>query len=385
MTKRSLTVIGDCAKLWGLIWIAHCSVGCSNSKPLREKDDKIVRYVDAGRIALDEGDTRNATQEFHSALLRAWAMDDPYESGTAAYNFAACLVKLEKVGEASDWLVDSRVELCRARSSTGNTWLLSAEIARTSERYEDAERFICYAAAAECPCEMDAAYQLNGPEAVFCDEDCKASLISKIPGVRKIVQNKRKLDDCRQGYAAQIELARARLAATQCDCVAANQHFRKATELSAGICDLALQADRHDVAAMIFDLELNFLQAGAHRDREVELLRLSGQYSGIPMVLDAAAESYQRAERFELAIDRIVRSARIWLSRGELDRAWRRVQDASQIAQSWSCEACEIRMALTARLIEEAISHRAKAPQASRKVDLDETVAAPYAPQQSSI
>ncbi len=377
MIKRLLARINDFAKCVGLVVVANCLVGCaSSSKQVKQKDDRIVRYVDAGRVALDEGDTRHAAQEYHSALLRAWAIDDPYESGTAAYNFAACLTKLERYGEASDWLVDSRVELCRAHTSTGNTWLLSAEIARTAERYDDAERFICYAAAAECPCEMDQAYQLTGPDAVFCDEVCKASFVSKIPGLRKVAENKRKLDDCRQSYAAQIELARARLAATQCNCAAAKQHFRKATELSTGVCDYALQADRHDVAAMIFDLELNFLQAGAHRDREVELLRLSGQYSAIPVILDAAAESYLKAERIELAIDRTIRSSRIWLARGELDRAWQRVQDASQLAEGCCCEACEIRLALTAKLIEESLSRKAKSQRVSRKVDGGEASAA---------
>lgn len=361
MRKGALAIIDFWAEFVGITLFAICLIGCSsNSKQIRETDDKIVRFVDAGRLALDEGNTRNAAQEFHSALLRAWAIDDPYESGTAAYNYANCLVNLEKFAEASDWLVDSRVELCRARVSTGNTWLLSAEIARTVERFDDAERFICYATAAECPCEFDEIYRLNGPEAVFCDEGCKAKFISQIPGLRKLVQNRRKLEDCRQGYVAQIELARARLAATQYDCVEAKRHLREATQLSAEICDLALQADRHDVAAMIFDLESNFIQAGAHRDREVELLRIGRQYGAIPKVLDAAAESYLRAGRLELAIDRTIRSARIWLARGELDYAWRSVTDASKIAEACDCEACEIRLALTAKFIEVSLSRRVK-------------------------
>lgn len=341
--------------------VVICLFGCSsNSKQIRETDDKIVRYVEAGRLALDEGNGRNAAQEFHSALLRAWAIDDPYESGTAAYNYATCLVNLEKFDEASNWLVDSRVELCRAGASTGNTWLLSAEIARTVERFDEAERFIGYASAAECPCEFDDIYRLSGPDAVFCDEGCKTKFISKIPGLRKVAQDKRKLDDCRQSYVAQIELARARLAATQYDCGGAKRHLREATQLSAEICNLALQADRHDVAAMIFDLESNFLQAGAHRDREVDLLRIDRQYGAIPKILDAAAESYLRAGRLDLAIDRTIRSSRIWLARGELDNAWQRVSDASKLAEECDCNACEIRLTLTAKFIEESLAKRAK-------------------------
>jgi tetratricopeptide (TPR) repeat protein len=333
--------------------------GCSTTpKTSATVDSTLVRYADAGREAYDEGRIDEAIKKYDRALMRAWAIDDPYESGTVAYNLAACLHSRARYDEAADWLVDSRVELCRAQSSTGNTWLLSAEIAMAQHRFDEAKRFVDYASQTCPPCEIDKSSCLCGPSADCSDEKCKECCIVKLPCIGKQVRSKQESIDCQQTYQARIELARARLAAKLGDVPCAKKHLQLACELSSEVCDHVLDADRHDVAAMIHDLEGNYLQAGAHRDREVELLRRIGNYRQIPDVLDDAAQSYQLANRFDLAVDRIIRSARIWLARGELELAWERIRSGSELPSGMDCQAVEIRLALTAKRIQDAIDKK---------------------------
>lgn len=347
-----------CRRLIGLafLWMAVGQMGCSTTpKQTVPKDATLVRYTDAGREAFDEGDISEAEKKYYRALMRAWAIDDPYESGTVAYNLAACLTSRSQYDEAADWLVDARVELCRAQSSAGNTWLLSAEIAMAENRFEDAERFVGYASQACPPCDVDDSHCLCGPSAKCSDEECRECCIVRLPCIGDKLQEKKADRDCRNGYDARIELARARLAAKQFDTDLAEKHLALACELSSDVCDLSLQADRHDVAALIHDAKGDFLQAGAHRDREVKLLRCIGHYREIPNVLDAAAESYNAAERIDLAVDRMIRSARIYLARDQLEQAWRRIRCAGQLTTADGCEAVKIRLALTAKIIQEAL------------------------------
>lgn len=353
-------------RLWSMrkiLWILLAVAGCSSApKQVVPKDSQLSRHVTDGREAFNEGDLTAAEKQYHRALLRAWAIDDPYESGTVAYNLAACLVSREAYGEAADWLVDSRAELCRAGTSTGNSWLLSAEIAMAQNRFEDADRFVNYAACVSPPCEIGEEACLCGPSEACCEEPCQDCCIVRLPCIGKKIEHKQAVERCEQGYQARIELTRARLAAKQLDLCTAKQHLQRACEMTIEACDLSLQADRHDVAALIHDLEACFLQAGAHRDREVRLLRCIGHYREIPNVLDAAAESYKSAERMDLAIDRMIRSARIRFARGELEPAWERVRMASELASFGGCQAVEIRLSLTAKMIRDAIDRQPDDP-----------------------
>ncbi len=334
--------------------------GCSSTSKSKkfEKDAKLERFVTAGRESYDEGDFDAAKKKYRSALIRAWAMDDPYESGSAAYHLAACLSHQGNFCLASEWLVDARVELCRARSSTGNTWLLSAEIAMAENRFQEAECFIEYAARSGYPNDCDEPYRLCGPDARMSERECKENCWAKLPIWGKRYQKRKATEACKVAYEARIHLARARLAAKQFDACQARDHYECAVGLDNFECNLELMADIHDVAAIIYDLEGNPLQAGAHRDKQVEVLRCISLYREIPSILDSAAESYCMANRFDLTIDRLVRSARIYLARGEFDKAWVRIRRASEIAGDSCCEAHEIRLSLTASILEDIISRK---------------------------
>ena len=334
------------------IGILLLTVGCGISKKETIRADrKLSALVDDARDAFDEGNLKLAEEKYKAALLRAWAMDNPYESGTAAYNLAACLSSQKRYDEATDWLTDARAELCRAKTSTGNTWLLSAEIALAQGCTDDAKRFVEYASKACVPCELDDPYKLAGPAVVPASAECRSPCWSKLPFCNRILTPKRESAQCRSAYKARIQLANAKLCAQQCDLSQAKQHYDEAVVLLENVCDLGLAADRHDVAALIFELEGNSLQAGAHRDVEVELLRGSAQYREIPNILDAAADSYLLAERLDLRSDRMIRSARMHFARGELEESWIRIREASELPTALTCQVIQTRLALTAKLV----------------------------------
>jgi tetratricopeptide (TPR) repeat protein len=359
MMRRKFALGKPCADALTFAWLLITIAGCSTTPgPSATADSTLSRYARDGREAYDEGRVDEAIKKYDRALMRAWAIDDPYESGTVAYNLAACLSSRARYVEAADWLVDSRVELCRAQSSTGNTWLLSAEIAMARQQFDDAKKFVDYASRTCPPCEVVQSSCLCGPSSDCSDEKCKECCIVKLPCIGKKIRSKQQSQDCEQTYQARIELARARLAAKQGDASCAKSHLQVACDLTSDLCDDAFDADRHDVAAMVHDLEGKFLQAGAHRDREIELLRRIGHYRQIPDVLDDAARSYQRCDRFDLAVDRIIRSARIWLARGELEQAWQRIRNASELSVGRPSQAVEIRLALTAKRIQDAIDKK---------------------------
>ncbi|TWU04900.1 hypothetical protein [Stieleria varia] len=354
------------------------AAGCASApKQLVGNDKSLSRDVEDGRGAYQEGNLVVAEKKYDEALLRAWAIDDPYESGTVAYNLAAILVSQQRYAEASEWLVDSRVELRRANASTGNTWLLSAEIAMAQNCFEDAERFVNYAAMTCPPCHAVDTCCLCGPSAA-CGNDVPQDCCDvRLSCLEKHHAEDKAEEDCRRGYEARIELARARLAAKQLDLCGAKQHLARASELTSESCDFSLHADRHDVAAAIHDLEAGFMQAGAHRDREVQMLRCIGHYREIPNVLDAAAESYAATERVDLAVDRLIRSARIRYARGELDAAWQRIRQASEFALMQDTQDVEIRLRLTAVKIRDALAAKNKSTEdlASESDDRSDTLA----------
>ncbi|MEL6110625.1 MAG: hypothetical protein AAFU85_31855, partial [Planctomycetota bacterium] len=236
------------------------------------------RSASAASDAFREGNLKQARANYIDSLLRAWAIDDPYESGTLAYNLAACAVADDDLEQAKEWLCDARVELCRAGASVGNTWLLSASIAMSEDRVADADRFLGYASCADPPCETIGP-SCNDGRCSNCEAlDCDSCCLSGLPFIGDDACDCEQVQQCRESYQVRVLLAKARLASRICDLQNAQRLLRDACQMTEGVCDLSLRADFHDVAAAIHDLQEDHLRAAAHRDREVKLLRCIGQY-----------------------------------------------------------------------------------------------------------
>jgi tetratricopeptide (TPR) repeat protein len=350
-----------CMALVSLLLAAQS--GCkSTPKYLAEPDTVLVNHVEDAHEAYREGLTANASKDYRSALLRAWAIDDPYESGSASYNLAACSVSDLDYFAANQWLINARVDLVRARRSTGNTWLLSADIAMAQGCLMEAQSYIDYASRA-CPdCEFDKQYNLCGPDAKFVDCKCKEPCCSKLPCIGEKIEKKKSKKDCEQVYAASVHLAKAKLALCQQDICQAKRHHQSAHDCVADVCDLAFRADLHEVAAMIHDAECNYLQAGAHRDCEIELLRATANYREIPKVLKAASDSYLQCGRLDLAIDRLIRCSRIQLARKEFEKSWATLKLAGDLLTDCECDANRVRFEITAKMIQDSLEKIAKRP-----------------------
>jgi tetratricopeptide (TPR) repeat protein len=338
----------------GAIWtvLLALAVGCSTSSVVQRKaDTTLTRFSKAGHEAFAEGDVDGAIEEYRSALLRAWAIDDPYESGTNAYNLAACMTSASEVDQAKEWLLDARVELCRAGASAGNVWVLEAKVAKDECRFEDANRYLCRAERTDPPCEQADGGCLCGPR-----DPCQQSCVTKIPCVGEKIAQKQASKDCRGEFQAQIHLVRAALAAEQYDIETARCQFECACQLATDICSHNLQAELQHVAALIHLASGQFLQAAWHFDNEAKHLRLAGNYREIPTALNHAASAFEEAARSDLGASRMGRVARIWLGRGDARQAWHYLQLASQMAQSTPCPSATIRLALVAREIERVLA-----------------------------
>ena len=336
------------------IWmgLALVLLGCrSPTSGIQKSDTTLTRYSAAGREAFAEGYVDQAIEEYRSALLRAWAIDDPYESGTNAYNMAACLTSQGDNTGARQWLLDARVELCRARSSAGNVWLLEAKIAKDECRFDDASRYVRRAECSDPPCDDREGCCLCGP-----NDPCNEGCVTKLPCVGDKIAQRRAIEACEYDFQAQIHLARAALAAEQYQIRRAKQQLQCACELAQDVCSHNLQAELQHVAALIHLAEGQFLQAASHFDQEAKHLRLARNYREIPLALNHAASAFQEAGRADLATSRMCRVARIWLGRGQPREAWHHLQLASEMAQWTDCESARIRLALVAREVERVLA-----------------------------
>lgn len=342
-------------------WACSCLLasqlcGCASTPPQLAKPDKdLEEHFEDGHEAYNEGILRDAMKDYRLAILRAWAIDSPYDSGTAAYDYAACLVGEEKYDLANRWLLDARVDLARARSSAGNTWLMSAKIAAAQGQFDEARAAIQCAARAGADCELEEERRLRGPAARHVEESCDESCLSKVPWLGKKIDKKKALQQCESEYQVSIQLSLARLAAAQQDVATARKHLDCACQFAEDLCSLAVQAERHDVYAMVFDIEGKHSEAGGRRDCEADILRAMGEYREIPKVLRAAADSYCMAERNDLAVDRLIRCARIYVARADYDRSWEQLRLAGELLGTEDCTPNRIRLELTAEVLEEKL------------------------------
>ncbi|MDG2223737.1 MAG: hypothetical protein P8L85_20330 [Rubripirellula sp.] len=324
-----------------LTTILGVAPGCKSIGETQSVDKTVARYAQKGSAAYAEGQVDRAIKEYRRAIHRAWAIDDAYESGTNAYNLAACMISENRPTEAKDWLLDARVELCRAGASPGNVYLLQAKIALSENRLEDVYHNVDRAECSDAPC---------GEEGCECKSDpgnqCCHGCITKIPCVGPKLEQASVTKQCVKTFEAQVELTRARLAAEQYDIPTAVAHFSKACKQLKGICGYDLQAELQNVAALIHLAKGEHLQAAGHLDREAENLRCAGIYRELPITLTLAAAAYEQAGRFDLAANRLCRAARIRFGHGEIDRSWQDVQAAIALAETACSETTKIRLAL---------------------------------------
>ncbi|MDF1844782.1 MAG: hypothetical protein P1U77_25500 [Rubripirellula sp.] len=362
-----------------LITIIGITPGCKGMGETRRVDETVGRYAQKGSVAFAEGQVNRAIKEYRRAIHRAWAIDDAYESGTNAYNLAACMISENRPTEAKDWLLDARFELCRAGASLGNVYLLQAKIALSENRIEDVYSNVDRAACSDAPC---------GEEGCECKSDpgnpCSHGCITKIPCVGPKLEQASVTKECVKTFEAQVELTRARLAAEQYDIPTAVAHFSKACKQLKGICGYDLQAELQNVAALIHLAKGEHLQAAGHLDCEAENLRCAGIYRELPITLTLAAAAYEQAGRLDLAANRLCRAARIRFGHGEIDRSWQDVQAAIALAETACSETTKIRLALLVNEISQTLENEESSPPSTMGSFSNSEASLPASPMQTT-
>lgn len=312
-----------------LIVAAGCRSAIVPPVPEARDDSRLRRLADDGQEQFAEGDVDSAITNYRKAIRRAWALDDPAEIGTVAFNLAACLFSEGENDEARDWLIESRCELTRAGRSVGNTWLLESKIARSEGRTSDAQEHIAMAQCACPPCEVET----KDGGCCGSDDPCdRTTCATCLPCAGNDRLQKEQQENCVVGYNAQIQLAKARIANDFGDVVQASTHLQCARQAIEDSCQRDLASEVENVAAHIHLTREEPLQAGSHFDREADLLRAAGNLRQIPYALQLAAEAYTAAGRQDLAADRWCRAARVFHGRGDQKQAWECVTSATQMA-----------------------------------------------------
>lgn len=326
-------------------------VGCQSGSPDTPKlDSTLARSSEAARLAYAEGDVEAAIAEYRDAIHRAWMMDDPYEAGTNAYNLAACLITIGDDERAQDWLIDARAELKRAGTSVAYTWLLQAKIAQDQGHWTEALSLIDRADCSPPPCDtLDAGCSCGG------NDPCADRCVYQIPCVGDKFRKKNKITQCEEDFRAQVHLARARVAAELGDIPTALCYYAKACEAAKEVCSEDLQAELQNVAAMIHLAKGEYLQAAWHFDKEAKYSRRAKNYRVISGALELAAAAYSESGQYQLAADRLSRVARIWFGRGDMTRAWKHLNHASELVDRTGCDATTIRLSLLADEIQQMV------------------------------
>lgn len=317
-----------------IVCVVLIASGCRSAPitppvPQAVDDSRLRRLAEDGREQFAEGDVDSAIKNYRKAIRRAWALDDPAEIGTIAFNLAATLFSVGENEEARDWLIESRSELTRAGQSVGNTWLLEAKIARSEGRITDAQSFIALAQCSAAPCEGgnpdDGCCHAGDP----CDKKtCGACL----PCAGEKLNEQEKKKHCVTAYDAQILLAKAHIANDFGDVVQATKLLQCARQTIEDSCQRDLRSEIENVAGHIHLNREEPLQAAVHFDREADALREAGNLRQIPYALQLAADAYSSGGRLDLAADRWCRAARVFHGRGDQKQAWQCVTSAIQTA-----------------------------------------------------
>ncbi|MBL6724808.1 MAG: hypothetical protein ISQ09_06950 [Rubripirellula sp.] len=341
MVRNNLSLFQYLFGGWMLLF-----AGCSSTPELQDKQDQsIVRANDQGTGLYNLGKIHEAKDAYLEVLKRSWEIDDPYESGTAAYHLAACHFSLGEIDVAKDWLIDARYELTRANASCKNVWLLDAKIARSEKRY------------------ADVAYSLQRATSESKEETLRADL--PIPRLKQLSEirlsgssnavAKVRISSLRGNRDNQIDLPvlliQASVAVEREELAKAIELLNVAEKLLRSAERLDLKAEWHRISAEYSLASDQIRLAAKHFDQEIECLKESGLYLDIPDALSQSSQAYERERKFDIAADRLCRAAKLYFGRSEYQLAWNTTQEAGRLSKLARDATIQVRLALVAELI----------------------------------
>lgn len=352
--------------LFTLLLAASSTLGCK-SGPVDKVDSKIESNAEKASTAYAEGNLDTAEKYYRGALKRAFAIDDPLESGNASYNLAAVLTSKLRYAEAKSWLLACRVDLRRAGMDESGSWLLEAKIARTEERFADVDAALAEVDRLRClylethSCKGAGKKEKDPCDKTFCE---------KLPWIGPRKTCEKELNQYDSFIEVQTRLVRAAAALDQGDIATAKCQLDEARARLDATCCGEIMAEVEHVAGRIAMDEGDFLTAGMSFDSEIEILRQVKNYREIPGALKLAAQAYESAGQLAEAAERLVRLGRVYYGRDRIRDAYDVVVvRALKLAEQTDDEELGARLGLLVVDIEKAMIALKKAEKEQAKKD----------------
>ncbi len=265
MTARCLVLIALCPAL-----IVGCGPGAESRVSAVQEDVALAKANDLARQAWGKGLYAQAAEHYAAALWRARGMDAARPIADAAYNLAACQLRLGRPDEAAVLLQIAEAEMTRAGGPTAEILLLQSTAQRRIGRLDEADR--------------------------------RARRAMDAPGASQQVR-----------ALAYASLAASGLKRGQLD--QAESDLSRAFQTAAG-ASAETRAALLGVRGELHAAREQWIQAGQAYDQQAELLRFAGMFEQMARVLQRAGRVYRSASRPDLAADRTFRAARSLLGLG---------------------------------------------------------------------
>ena len=250
--------------------------GCAGTPPAKRPggDRALVEATLDAQAAFKEGRIEQAEALFKRALVRARALDQSLAIGNAAYNRAACLLRLRRYALARTLLAEARYELARADVPLADVLLLQARAAHLAGDAKAASLHV---------------------------QQLRADGASR-PAPRHRVQ------------AALLE---GRMACDRGDWPAASASLRRSRAAMKLQADAPLQAHVAELTGRIAMGTGKVRAAAEAFDRQSHLLRRAGWRRALAASLAQAGSAYAAMDEHKPAADRLYRAARSAAAWGE--------------------------------------------------------------------
>ncbi|MHC4536462.1 MAG: tetratricopeptide repeat protein [Planctomycetota bacterium] len=243
--------------------------GCAGSPPAKpiHEDRTFVETTITAHTAFQQGRINEAATLYQLALKRAHALDQPSAIGNAAYNLAACMLRLRKYDRARTLLTEARHELARVDSPLADILLLEARAAYLAGDIDAAGVFI---------------HQLR--------TDPESEPVSE--------------------HLAQAFILEGHIACERRDWSIATELLEQVRDHLQPDPEASLQAHEAGLAGRIAAGKQDHHTAVEAFNKQAELLRHAGHYPAISPAIAKAGEAYLALGKNELAADYFYRAAR---------------------------------------------------------------------------
>ncbi len=274
MNRQTLSVV-LVFYLCGLVSFLVLTSCTTSARPKEEAiDAEFAVAMSAGRSAFDQGLIEQAATLYQRALKRARVMDSAMAIGDAAYNLAACHIRLGQFEKASALLAEAKTEVLSVRGDISDIVLVEAKVARLQGR---------------------------PAEALALTEQVLSGAVATSTNSHRL----------------QAHLLRGQIACDKGDAALAVQQLQMAEKFATGMSDAGIRAGLSRLAGRIYLIQKEPVRAAREFDRETFLLQQAEQYAQMASALQRAAASYLQAGNYRLAADRYFRAARSSFAQGQ--------------------------------------------------------------------